>query len=54
MRINLEDIKIENGKSMKTKYVIHYLVIKKNAYTYLKKYTNLSDRKINNRIMNIF
>lgn len=52
----LENISIENAQIKDGKIVCNQLFDnqKKNAYTYLKKYTNFSDRKINNRIFNIF
>lgn len=52
----LENISIQNAQIKDGKIVCNQLFDnqKKNAYTYLKKYTNFSDRKINNRIFNIF
>ena len=54
--INLEKIIIHNAKLQDNKIVLNPLFdnSEKNAYDYLKKYTNLSETKIRNRLSNIF
>jgi flap endonuclease-1 len=54
--IDLENITIHNASLLNNKIVLNQLFdnSKKNAFLYLKKNTNLSERKINNRITNIF
>lgn len=54
--INLENITIYNAKLEDNKIVLNPMFdnSRKIAFQYLKKNTNLSDRKINNRISNIF
>ena len=54
--INLENITIHNAKIVNNKIELNQLFdnSKKMAFQYLKKHTNLSERKINNRVINIF
>ena len=54
--INLENITIHNAKIVNDKIQLSQIFdnSKKMAFQYLKKHTNLSERKINNRIINIF